>query len=124
MDCNLGCYYCYEEKYPSRMSLATCDRIYDYIVSDLSTRNQKRMHLGWFGGEPMLNRDAIDYLSARLWPYCKTATSDIRFPWSPTEPSGLPILRNVVILSCEIKLGASSSVSTDLPRITIIGGTL
>lgn len=73
MDCNLGCYYCYEEKYPSRMSLDTCDRIYDYIVHDLSTRNQKRMHLGWFGGEPMLNRDAIDYLSAKLWPYCKTA---------------------------------------------------
>ncbi len=27
----------------------------------------------WFGGEPMLNREAIDYLSAKLWPYCKTA---------------------------------------------------
>lgn len=70
MDCNLGCYYCYEEKYPSALSRRTCDRIFDYIAKDLKSRGQNRMHLGWFGGEPMLNQDAIDYLSARLLPYC------------------------------------------------------
>lgn len=72
MDCNLGCYYCFEDKYPSRMTDETCDQIYDYIVNDLSSRNQSRMHLGWFGGEPMLNKEAIDYLSARLLPYCRS----------------------------------------------------
>src|SRR5665213_2614917 len=60
MDCNLGCYYCYEDKYPSGMSNEVCDQILDYIKKDIVNRRQDRMHLGWFGGEPMLNRAAIE----------------------------------------------------------------
>lgn len=70
MDCNLGCYYCYEDKYPSGMSNTVCDQILDYIKTDIVSRRQDRMHLGWFGGEPMLNRSAIEYLTKRLLPFC------------------------------------------------------
>jgi uncharacterized protein len=70
MDCNLGCYYCYEDRYETHLSDATCDEIFRYIDSDLTTRNQKRLHVTWYGGEPMLNRRAIDYLSEKLVAYC------------------------------------------------------
>lgn len=71
MDCNLGCYYCYEEKYPSGMNPSVCDQVFAYIKDDVIRRGQDRMHLGWFGGEPMLNRPAIDYLSSLLLPFCE-----------------------------------------------------
>lgn len=70
MDCNLDCYYCYEEKYPSGMSTSVCDQVLSYIKDDVVRRNQDRMHLGWFGGEPMLNRAAIEYLTSQLLPFC------------------------------------------------------
>jgi sulfatase maturation enzyme AslB (radical SAM superfamily) len=72
MDCNLGCYYCYENKYPSFLSKETSNRIFDYIREGLKARKHQRMHLGWFGGEPMLNSKAIDYLSEKAIAHCDT----------------------------------------------------
>lgn len=70
MDCNLGCYYCYEDRYQSYLSNQTCDAIFDYIKKDLVERDGKRLHMTWYGGEPMMNRQAIDYLSEKLLAYC------------------------------------------------------
>jgi uncharacterized protein len=70
MDCNLGCYYCYEDKHPTYLSNEICDGIFEHIRKDLQQRDQKRMHLSWYGGEPMLNQEAITYLSAKVIGYC------------------------------------------------------
>jgi uncharacterized protein len=69
MDCNLGCYYCFEEKYKSYMDHELCDLIYEYVAQKIA--REKGLFVTWFGGEPMLNPDAIDYLSEKLIALCR-----------------------------------------------------
>ena len=70
MDCNLGCYYCFEEKYASYMDQSICDSVVDYIRLKAQQLSTDRLALTWFGGEPMLNPDAIEHISARLIDFC------------------------------------------------------
>jgi uncharacterized protein len=70
MDCNLGCYYCFEEKYHSYMDHETCDLIFDYTVQKIEREKIKSLYITWFGGEPMLNPDAIEYLSQKVIAFC------------------------------------------------------
>jgi uncharacterized protein len=70
LDCNLGCYYCYENKTKAYLTRQGCDRIYDWVVSKIQTENHKRIYTDWYGGEPMLNQEAIEYFSSRIINYC------------------------------------------------------
>lgn len=61
--CNARCYYCYEAGRPqSRMSRETADRTIDYI----KTHGTSKVSIQWFGGEPLYNVAAIDYISSQL----------------------------------------------------------
>ncbi len=70
MDCNLGCYYCFEEKYKSYMDDETCDLIYEYARREMEKETPGTLYVTWFGGEPMLNPGAIERLSAKLIALC------------------------------------------------------
>jgi uncharacterized protein len=70
MDCNLGCYYCYEDKSKLYLNREGCDRILDWIKKQIKERGYKRLYTDWYGGEPMLNQDAIEYFSDRAIEYC------------------------------------------------------
>jgi len=70
MDCNLGCYYCFEEHYPSRMSNDTCDAAAEHITNTIRQRGVRVLKIMWFGGEPMLHPEAVRYLSRQLIAYC------------------------------------------------------
>jgi uncharacterized protein len=93
MDCNLACYYCYECKYRSYLSRETCDEICRYIIKDLAEQKQKGLRVTWYGGEPMLSREGIDYLSQKLIAYCDlneiryTATIVSNGTMWPTDPT-------------------------------------
>ncbi len=69
MDCNLGCYYCFEEHYKSYMDRELCDLIYEYAAQKIGS--EKSLFVTWFGGEPMMNQDAIEYLSEKLIALCQ-----------------------------------------------------
>lgn len=62
--CNLNCPYCFEgnNKAQVNMSVKTCDAILKLI----SNKYSKGVKLVWFGGEPMLNTPAIEYISNGL----------------------------------------------------------
>lgn len=77
MDCNLGCYYCFEEHYPSRMSKATCDAVVQHITETIRQRNVQTVRIKWFGGEPMLHPEAIRYLSDKVIACC--AEHDVKY---------------------------------------------
>lgn len=70
MDCNLACYYCFEDKYKSYMSKDICDLIAQYVAEQIEKQRLRRVYVDLFGGEPMLNSDCIEYLSAKLVPLC------------------------------------------------------
>lgn len=72
MDCNLGCYYCFEEKYSSYMDRNVCDLIHAYAIQEIERHPENRhFYVQWFGGEPMLNTDCIEYLSAKFVELCQ-----------------------------------------------------
>ena len=62
--CNARCPYCFEKGIPvEKMSKETADKIIDHIVNNYCGRKVK---IRWFGGEPLLAVDIIDYVSTKL----------------------------------------------------------
>jgi uncharacterized protein len=63
--CNLRCTYCYEKFSSGRMPLA----IQDSVVKLVNRRapDLTRLHVNWFGGEPLLASDIVLGLGQRLW---------------------------------------------------------
>ena len=63
--CNAGCSYCFEKGYDIyTMNLDTADKVSNYILRTRDTRGPIR--LKWFGGEPLVNKDAISRISTNL----------------------------------------------------------
>lgn len=72
-DCNYRCSYCFEKGVLGiTMDLATQQKLVDYIM-EAARHNPlcKRINIVWFGGEPLLAFEAIQYISRRLWEYCR-----------------------------------------------------
>jgi len=70
MDCNLCCYYCYENKTGQYLTRAGCDAILAWIDDQNRDGQHADLIVDWYGGEPMLNQDVIDYFSSRAIQYC------------------------------------------------------
>ena len=63
--CNARCYYCYEcNLEPIVMKQDTMDNIIRYIQKNY--KSGKTINLRWFGGEPLINTKAIDYICTKL----------------------------------------------------------
>ena len=63
-NCNARCYYCYEYGIKhSDMSMSTADKIITFVKYNIQSR---KLHITWFGGEPLINREIITYISAAL----------------------------------------------------------
>lgn len=62
--CNLNCDYCYVKKQPKTMSLETAEAAFVYFQKMLSERKLQlgEIHVGFHGGEPLLNFPVIRFL--------------------------------------------------------------
>ena len=78
MDCNLGCYYCYEERSGAQLEPRDIGGILRLAESRLKASGRPTLHVDWYGGEPLLNLTALETASA--W--------STGLPSSPTEPPG------------------------------------
>lgn len=66
--CNLNCDYCYVKKQPKTMSLETAEKAFDYFkkkFEDIEFR-EKEIHIGFHGGEPLLNFPAVQFLTEKF----------------------------------------------------------
>lgn len=69
--CNLNCMYCFEKGYREKEVIddKTLFAVADYIFNRLG-KDTKELHIGWFGGEPLLAYKQIvsfnEYLKPRL----------------------------------------------------------
>ena len=62
--CNARCFYCFEaHKKPVTMTPEMIEQVTSYI---LSSRYDGKIHLHWFGGEPLICSKAIDTICRRL----------------------------------------------------------
>ncbi len=72
--CDLDCYYCYENKNPSKMSKEVQSKVVEFIEKTL--KNNSALHITWFGGEPLLAKDVILDLSEKFIEICKNTNSN------------------------------------------------
>ena len=61
-ECNANCPYCYEVLKKGKMSKETADKVIKFIEST----HGRRTKIQWFGGEPLMNADIIDYICNSL----------------------------------------------------------
>ncbi len=67
--CNARCYYCFEKGIePIMMSSHVADNVIDFISKTLQKGDTLKIE--WFGGEPLLNSQIIDYIYFKLKGIC------------------------------------------------------
>lgn len=66
--CNLNCDYCYVKKKPKTMTQETAQAAFEYFSKKFpeSDFQEKEIHIGFHGGEPLLNFPVIRYLTDKL----------------------------------------------------------
>lgn len=68
-ECNFRCKYCYESFRKKKMSLEKQNAIIAYVKKNIS--RYKSLRLSWFGGEPLIAMDVIEYLSKNIMDICR-----------------------------------------------------
>lgn len=71
MDCNLGCYYCYESRSDERLDRADVAALVALVRQRLEASSRKSLHVDWYGGEPLLNVTLIEAASEALQAMCR-----------------------------------------------------
>ena len=68
--CNATCYYCFEKGIlAQKMTRDIADATFEFIKSVIG--ESRNISVEWFGGEPLLNVEIIDYLSEKIQQYCQ-----------------------------------------------------
>ncbi|HCJ10480.1 MAG TPA: hypothetical protein DHW14_04885 [Clostridiales bacterium] len=70
--CNLDCQYCYQSEV--RRNIAMSEGVWEDLFSYICSRFEptvKRLHIDWFGGEPLLEHERIARFSVRMASHCK-----------------------------------------------------
>lgn len=71
MNCNLGCYYCYEERTEKKLEFKDADSIIQKLETLFSQSNKKSLHVDWYGGEPLLNIEFMESASLLIQEFCQ-----------------------------------------------------
>ena len=70
MDCNLGCYYCYEERSGDRLEVNQIAQVADLARNLLVKSGKDSLHVDWYGGEPLMNLEFLEQASLALQELC------------------------------------------------------
>lgn len=82
LECNAHCFYCFENGYrKGKMTKETADALVEFLARKW---NGTKLGITWFGGEPLLAYEIIDYVSKKLKDYgitygCKITTNGFLF---------------------------------------------
>lgn len=112
LDCNFGCDYCFQglDKPHGLMSEAVQDRFIQEIA-ERAERGMKRLHIAWYGGEPLMGRSVIYRLSERVMAIC----ADAKVNYSAfIVTNGFQLTRDVATRLREYKV-SSCQVTLDGP---------
>lgn len=109
-DCNFRCIYCYEKDSIRKgiMTTETMNQIIDYVSN--SAEGIKKLDVTWYGGEPMLALEEIEYMSTKLLKICDL--NDIEYSAS--------MITNGYLLS-EKSLKRLETIKVKFLQITIDG---
>ncbi len=65
MACNMACPYCYETNKKGKMSRETADALIAFVKQRIA--KCKGLSISWYGGEPLLAMDTIEYLTQAVF---------------------------------------------------------
>lgn len=68
LECNFRCTYCFEDHLKGKMSLENQRYLINFVKHRI--KDIKKLHVTWFGGEPMLYKDIVYNLSKELIDLC------------------------------------------------------
>lgn len=70
IDCNLGCYYCYEKRSSEALAVRDVDAVVALARKQLAG-GKRALHVDWYGGEPLLNVEFMETASYALQDMCR-----------------------------------------------------
>jgi uncharacterized protein len=70
MDCNLGCYYCYESRSSHRLNVTSTADIVQLAEERIVELGAKSLHVDWYGGEPTMNLEFLEVTSIAFQEMC------------------------------------------------------
>ena len=70
-DCNLGCFYCYEERSNAHLVRGDVAAVLQSARDRLKSSGKRSLHVDWYGGEPLLNLEFLEVASEALQCLCK-----------------------------------------------------
>ena len=70
-DCNLGCFYCYEERYDDYLASGDIADLVRSAEERLRKSGKRGLHVDWYGGEPLLNVEFLELASEALQTLCR-----------------------------------------------------
>lgn len=112
MDCNMCCPYCYEKKQASYMNEQTQEAVINFIKAHLDAyKNAKRLHISWYGGEPLLHKNAIYNLSKKIIAMCE----DRKMSYNAS------IVTNGVLLDVETAKELAENCKVSRAQVTVDG---
>lgn len=87
--CNFACTYCFEErvKQPKSLDEAESNQIIKWLKHQVVKNNLKSLRLMFYGGEPLMNPQAIRQIASDLYPWAKE--NNIKFSFSITTNGSL-----------------------------------
>ncbi|WP_186775910.1 radical SAM/SPASM domain-containing protein [Rubripirellula tenax] len=79
MDCNLGCYYCYESRSKDCLGEGDLTGLLEHVSTLIENGGKPRssLHVDWYGGEPLLNMEFLDSASRAIQAYC--LSQDVKY---------------------------------------------
>lgn len=124
-NCNFACSYCYQQNMPEgKITEKKCNDIITFIKRKVETIQAQNIHIGWYGGEPLLCWDSIVYINKTIIKYCNDKgiifTSSIATNLYLIEDNMIPELINLGISRIETTITGTKEVND---KMRFIGGS-
>lgn len=120
-ECNLRCWYCFQEHENIFMDDAVVEKIKKLIQRKLEDPEIKHFHLSWFGGEPLLAYDIVRNLT--VWAKAYSESKNKRFTSAITtngtllNPKRIEELREAGIVSYQITIDGDREMHNSVKRL-------
>lgn len=113
LDCNLACAYCFEGRRKGKhyMNKETADRLLDFI-GNKGLADRRRLRLVFYGGEPLLSLELVEYISASL----KMKAEEAGISYSAAVVTNGTLLTHSVVSRLKAVGIGRAAVTIDGPR--------
>jgi uncharacterized protein len=79
LSCNFGCPYCFETAKPGLMQQDVQQAVFGFIQNQIEVMRPKNISITWYGGEPLLAKDIVVFMSRKIDDIAKAHSMTSRF---------------------------------------------